>query len=272
MLTKLQNIDRRIIYLLVLISIAAPMIKPLGLPFTVGAPARGVFDSIDALKPGDIVVLSFDYGPTAFAQLQPQAEAMLNHLFTKDGIRLILVGFWSTGPNLCEKALAVANKQDKIYGEDYVHLGYIAGAETAISAFAKNITQAYPRDYFDTPVGDIPVMANINSAVDFDLFLSIGSGTPGVPEHVRQINNAYGTPMAVGMNSVSVAANIPYYNSGQIMGYLNGLRGAAEYECMSETPGAATKSMDALSFSHLIVIIFILLGNIAYFVDPNKRK
>lgn len=273
MIKKLQNVDRRLIYFLVLIAIAGPLIKPLGLPFTVGTPAQGVFEHVDALQPGDVVALSFDYSPSGSAQLNPQVEAVMSHLFQKEGVKVMLVSFWPAGPMFADWGLKqIEGQHNKVYGEDYVNFGYIAGAETAISAFAKDIHQAYPKDRQGTLVSDIPMMANIHDAGDIDLFLSFGSGTPGVPEHVRQINNVYGTPMVVGMNSVSVAANVPYYNSGQILGYLNGLRGAAEYESLLGTPGEATKAMDALSFSHLIVIIFILLGNVAYFADPNRKK
>ena len=269
----LQNVDRRIIYLLVFLALAIPMLRPIGLPFSINESSQKVYDLVEALKPGDVLVLSFDYSPSGQAQLDPQARAVMKHAYSKEGIKIINVAFWPSGPLFADKFLGeMEGTHDKVYGEDYVSLGYVAGAETAISAFAKDMHLAYPRDRHGNSMSDIPMMKDVKSAADVDLMISFGTGTPGVPEHVRQVVTVYGTPFAVGMNSVSVAGNIPYYNAGQMKGYLNGLRGAAEYEKMMGEAASATASMDSLSFSHLTVIIFILLGNIAYFADPDRKK
>ena len=277
MLKALQNVDRRIIYLLVLVALAFPLLNPIGLPFSNTKSAIEFFDLVDAAQPGDVVCLSFDYSPSGSAQLDPQARIVMKHLFSKPGVKIVIVAFWASGPLFADKFLAEMEASPeglygKVYGEDYVTFGYLAGAETAISAFGKDIHAAYPADRLGNAVGDIPMMADIKTAADLDLLISLGTGTPGTPEHVRQIVTVYKVPFVVGMNSVSVAGSIPYYQAGQVKGYLNGLRGAAEYEMMMGQPGSATASMDSLSFSHLTVILFILLGNIAYFADPNRKK
>ena len=269
----LQNVDRRIIYLLVFLALAIPMLKPIGLPFSINEPSQKFFDKVEALKPGDVVLLSFDYSPSGSAQLDPQARAVLKHVFSKEGVKVVTVAFWPSGPLFSDKFIAeLDGTHNKVYGEDYVSLGYIAGGETAISSVAKNIHQSFSVDRRGNKVSQIPMMKNIKSAADFNLMISFSSGTPGIPEHIRQIVTVYGTPFVSGMNSVSVAGNTPFYNAGQMVGYLNGLRGAAEYEKLMGEAGPATASMDSLSFSHLTVIIFILLGNIAYFTSPDRKK
>ncbi|QOR33739.1 hypothetical protein IMX26_09515 [Clostridium sp. 'deep sea'] len=269
----IRNVDRRIIYLLVFLALAIPMLKPIGLPFSINEESEKLFNLIENLKPGDMVVLSFDYSPSGQAQLDPQARSVMKHVFSRPGVKIVCIAFWDTGPLFSDKFLAeLEGTHDKLYGKDYANLGYIAGGETAISAFAKDVHKAYSKDRLGNKITDIPVMKNLKSAADIDLMISFSTGTPGTAEHVRQIVSVYGTPFAVCMNSVSVAGSIPYYQAGQVKGYLNGLRGAAEYEMMMHSPGPATASMDSLSFSHLIVIIFILLGNIAYFSDPERKK
>ncbi|QOR33743.1 hypothetical protein IMX26_09535 [Clostridium sp. 'deep sea'] len=269
----LQNVDRRIIYLLVFLALAIPLLKPIGLPFSINDASQSFYDKVEALQPGDVVAMSFDYSPSGSAQLDPQAKAVMKHVFSKPGVKIVNVAFWPSGPLFAEKfQKELEGTHDKVYGEDYVNLGYIAGAETAISAFAKDIHSAFSTDRQGNAISSIPMMKNIKDANDFKLFVCFGSGTPGVPEHVRQVVTVYGTEFVAGMNSVSVAGNVPYYNAGQVKGYLNGLRGAAEYEMMMNDPGPATASMDSLSFSHLTVIVFILLGNIAYFTNPDRKK
>ena len=57
----------------------------------------------------------------------------------------------------------------------------------------------------------------------------------------------------------------PFIQSGQMVGVLGGLSGAAEYESILKRPGKATAGMSAQSMAHLIIVVFIIFGNIVYF-------
>ena len=48
--------------------------------------------------------------------------------------------------------------------------------------------------------------------------------------------------------------------------------GAAEYEKLVESPGIAIKGMAAQSFAHIVIVVFIIFGNIAYFLKQKKGK
>jgi len=63
----------------------------------------------------------------------------------------------------------------------------------------------------------------------------------------------------------------PFLNSGQMVGMVAGLKGAAEYEKLIEIPGRAARGMDAQSIAHLVMIGFIVLGNIAYFMGRRRK-
>lgn len=276
-MSKLRNIDRRIIYAILLVALAFPMFAPAGLPFAVGQPARNAFDAIDALQPGDLVVLSFDYAPTSADEINPQAMAVMRHLFEqKRGVRVVTLGFWPSGPMFAEINFRLLEEEGVteglVYGEDYADFGYIAGAENAMAAFASDITDAFRRDRQGNRTADLPMMQGVADGGDVDLLVHFGSGTPGVPEYIRQLIDPYGVPMVAGLAAVSVAGSIPYYNAGQIIGYFNGLRGAAEYEALYGVAGPGTSAMDSFSFGHLSIIIFVLIGNITYFLDPDRKK
>ena len=59
---------------------------------------------------------------------------------------------------------------------------------------------------------------------------------------------------------------------------MGGLKGAAEYEALliknniSNDRNQASIGMDAQSSGHLTYIIFIIVGNIVYFVKRKKEK
>ena len=64
----------------------------------------------------------------------------------------------------------------------------------------------------------------------------------------------------------------PYLNAGQLEGLLGGLSGAAEYEKLIGVPGTATIGMDAQSIAHILIILLIALGNIAYFATRGDGQ
>jgi len=60
---KLLSLDRRWLFLLVFLGVAIPIIRPVGLPVTTTASTRMAYEYVERLEPGDVVWLSFDYGP-----------------------------------------------------------------------------------------------------------------------------------------------------------------------------------------------------------------
>lgn len=274
---KLRNIDRRVIYLILLIALGFPILKPLGMPFTISPNSHVFYEYVDALQPGDVVALTFNYDPQSQDEINPGALAVMRHILEeKKGVRMMTLGFWVSGPMLADNNMdtlaALGIGTDWVYGEDWVSLGYIAGGENAMSAFANDVTNAFKRDRRGNKTSDLPVLAGIKNASDIDLIIDFGAGNPGVPELIRQVVDPYGTTFITNVVSVSVAGTMPYVNSGQVSALLNGLRGAGEYEAIYGYPGAGTSAMDSYSFGHLAIILFVLIGNITYYADPDRKK
>ena len=48
------------------------------------------------------------------------------------------------------------------------------------------------------------------------------------------------------------------------------MNGAAEFESLSGIPGKGTKFMLSQSFSHMVVIAFVLIGNVAFIMSGRK--
>jgi uncharacterized membrane protein len=78
-------------------------------------------------------------------------------------------------------------------------------------------------------------------------------------------------PIVGAVITVSAPQAEPYLASGQLAGLLAGLRSAAEYELLMKSPGSAAAAMDAQSTGHVLLILFIIMGNLSYFVMKNKK-
>ena len=94
--------------------------------------------------------------------------------------------------------------------------------------------------------------------------MEVSAGTPGTREWVQQVQSRFHVTLGSGTTAVGAPNFYPYVQSGQLLGLLGGLKGAAEYETLIDYPGDATKGMDAQSIVHALIVIFILLGNAVY--------
>jgi len=47
---------------------------------------------------------------------------------------------------------------------------------------------------------------------------------------------------------------------------------SAEYEILIDEPRLAAAASDALSMSHLLIILLVLIGNVAFFASGGKKK
>ena len=268
MLNMLQNIDRRIIYVVLLIAVSVPLISPIGIPLLVNPSTQSVYDSVEALSANDVVLLAFDYSPGSAADLHPQAEAVVAHL-NKKGIKWVAVAFWADGPMMCDLIINKYEAAGGKYGTDFANLGYMTGGENAIKIFGQDpyvITQ----DTRGNATTSLPIMQGIQTVADFAYIIEFASGNPGYGEWLRQVIDPMGIKFAAGVVTVSAPQAIPFYSSGQLDGLLQGLRGGAEYEVLVGVPGAGASMMDASSLGHMVIIGFILLGNIAFFLTKKK--
>ncbi|HHY12180.1 MAG TPA: hypothetical protein GX529_06070 [Firmicutes bacterium] len=263
MFEKLARMDRRIIYAVVFLSLSIPLIWPIGLGVTVGPETKELYNTVESLAPGSAVILSMDTSPGGYGELASGAAALLNHL-SRQGIRVIGMGFFDTGPSLLETAFGGSDFKNKQYGTDYVNLGYLAGSETAIARMAKDIPGSFPRDYRGNLTPELPAMEGISSAQDVALVITISSGTPGVPEWIRQVGDPMGVPIATAIVAVNVPNMTPYMQSGQLSGMIPSMKGAAGYESLMGTSGLGIRGMDAQSISHLTILALVLLGNVVY--------
>lgn len=68
-----------------------------------------------------------------------------------------------------------------------------------------------------------------------------------------------------------VASSVRYLKSGQMQAILGGMRGAAEFEKLTGCLGEAIGLLDAQGLAILIIIAFVVLGNIAWFMSKKQE-
>jgi hypothetical protein len=268
-------IGRRVVFLYVGIAVALPLFMPLSQKIPVSPEVQMQYDSVDRLNPGAKVLMAFDYDPPSAPELQPMAETFIRLCFERD-LKVIIMGLWPQGPQQANMAIQVALEDEELAaknlqeGVDYVNLGFQSGNEFVIQGMGTSFKSKFPSDYRGTPYDEIPLMQNITNFSNIDYCFNLSSGFPGTVEWVQIAVDRYGVDMGAGNTAVQAPQIYTYLNAGQLSGLLGGMNGAAEFERLAAYPGKATKFMLSQSFSHMIVIAFIIIGNVAFFMGGRK--
>ena len=270
---KIGSIDRRWIFLIIAVVVIVPLIFPVGLPIRPTDTTKNVYDSIEKLPAGSKVLLSVEYSPSTRPENHPMTISILRHLF-KNNHKVFITCLWPDGQFMAQDAINQVAKQEfnKTYGVDYVFLGFRPGNEAVVKGIVSNLRKLYTVDVYQKKIDEIPLMNGINNFKDFDFLFSSSAGFPGTIEWVQYASDPTGIPMASGVTSIQVNEVMPYVQAGQMVGVLAGMPGAAEYESLINQKGSATSGMDAQSVAHLVIVLFIILGNVSFFIERNRSK
>jgi len=269
---RLQQIDVRYVYLLMFIVISVPVLRPMGIPLgTISEESRRLYNYIDALPARSIVVMINDNSPAAAAECHPGMLAIYKHCVTK-GLRVLFYASRTDAVPYTEMAMQEilgSTQNHPSYGKLVVNLGYIPQTEVGLAALAANAFYTNV-DAYGRTLRTMEFYADLPDTTAHSWRLAIYYGASSVDWVVRQVTDVYPECKTAGSVAAVLSTRlIPYYPHS-IIGFLNGLRGSAEYEVLVGRPGEAAAGMDAQSLGHLAIVITIIVGNIGYFASRAK--
>ncbi len=270
---SIQHIDSRIMYLVLVIVIVLPLIYNINLPIIVSPAVKSAYDTVENMPNDKIALLSINWAAGTIAENQPQTEALMRHMFISNKKFAILsfdVQGSQFGKDISDR---LAKEYNKKYGVDYVHWGYrpVSNFVILIQGMARDVPKSIIKDINGTPITDIPMMKNIKNIDDIGLITEITpSGTLEV--WIAFIYAPYRTPIIYAPTAVMAPEGFNPLDAGQIKGMLTGMKGAAEYEKLLGRADFASKGTSALSTSHLLIIILIILGNVGYLISRRQQK
>ncbi len=268
---RMGHIDRRYLFIVIAVAVIVPLLIRLNLPVLVGRRTRDLYNFIEALPERSVVMVAFDYGPSAMPELQPMAVAVLHHCFSRN-LRVLAMTLTADGPVMAENALAeVAPQYDKHSGQDYVNLGYKPGWSAVVLGMGTDIYQVFPRDYIGRATRSLSVMAGVRNYEDIALVVDLASSSS--PDlWIGFAGARFQQKVGTGVTAVMIIDYYPYLQTKQLVGLIGGLKGAAEYEQLIRKPAVATRGMDPQSTAHLAIVVFVLLGNVAYLAMRRAER
>lgn len=276
----LQEVDRRFLYALLVLAVIVPFFIPLRLPTVVSSPPRALFDTIEALPPGSFALFGVDWSAGTRGENLPQTEAIMRHLMKKKIRFAIFVFSDAQGKTLGEE---VAQRLQGEYGYkegvDWVNWGYRTSTDmqNVLKALGQDVPHTAGTDIHKQSVDTMPVMNGVHTGSDIKLLVDV-TPTGSYQTYIQFLGGPYRIPTAAALTAVMVPEAFNYFDSKQLIGMVPGLAGAAEYQKLYEDkygapPGKSTTRQfsNSLSFAHLLIIFFIIMGNVAMLLERRQR-
>ena len=270
---RLVNIDRRIIFIFVFLGVAIPLLMDFHLPIEPTPTVRSVYEEIERVAAEDAdrpVLLSFSFGASTQPEMSPMVRAVVRHLFRRK-LKVVGLCLWPESVGLAQPIMdELAAEYGLEYGTDYAFLGYKPGAQAVILNLGQSLAGTFPFDTEGTPVRELPLTEKVGNLKDFSFVFDFAAGDSiefwWIPYGQEKHRFSFGA----GCTAVMAPDLYPFLQSGQMVGLLGGLAGAAEYESLVGVPGRATTGMQPQSVTHLIIILFIVTGNAVYFITRRR--
>lgn len=265
-----KEIPPQIIYAIIFIVFIIALVTTIPTPLAVEKPVENFHGAIVSAK-GGIAVWSTE---TQFAQIEsvgPIEMAVLKTL-AANKIKIIIEPFNAQGPQYAAKLLATIKIEEVYgykYGVDYVIMPYLAGEEVA---FAKgtDFEAAYATDVYGTPRQNLPLLQGLKTFADIDLIICVHLTCTWPDLFMRQYWTVYHKPMILLTNGCSTAI-APYLGKG-VIGYIDGLGMGAQFELLANVPGGCMRMITPRSLQGVLIICFVIAGNIIYFATRSKGE
>ena len=264
---KLLQMDRRWIFLMVFVSILVARLIPFDLPIEAGPNVRTMADTIREVgEKGGRLLISFDYEPGTAPELDPMSRAIMRHAF-KNGAKVVGVTLAQNGQDLAERNMRfVAEEYGKEYGTEWAFLGYKPGFVTVMIGMGQDFYSTFSKDSEGRDIRSIPLTRDVHSLSDFDYVVTVTSNK-ACEDYVIYTVEKYKYTLGCGVTGVIAPDIFPFIQTGQVNGFLGGLAGAAEFEnYVGETDRAAV-GMRPQSAVHALLVLFVLFGNLLFFLD-----
>ncbi|GIV02953.1 MAG: hypothetical protein KatS3mg015_1783 [Fimbriimonadales bacterium] len=273
----LYAIDRRWLYLILIIVVSILVVNPITVPNVVDPAAKSLYDYLSGLEEGDFVYIESDWTNSTRGESRGQFEALMRLLMRKK-VRFCISTLGD--PQIPDIIRPIINQiaqepgsNNYQEGKDWVMAGYFPNLEAHVSGLVNNIRNAVKdKQFAGKSIVDTPVFEGINDLSDAKCVVVItGSSTINLwYERLRAK-----TKLGLMCTAVMSGENIPYYVSRQLVGIVIGAKGAFDFETLlaEEWPAdeypdytnytSGRRYMSPLFFALMLLILAVVVGNIA---------
>ncbi|RKY22393.1 MAG: hypothetical protein DRQ55_01150 [Planctomycetota bacterium] len=273
------GLDRRWIFLVMGVLVVSLYVLGEAAEMPVNEYVQSYYDTIEALPEGTIVMLSADFDPASMAELLPMYQGTIHQLL-RNNIRVLNVSTWPAAPPYTRAEFdRIAPQYEKVYGVDWVELGFKPGDDVAMGQIGQSVRSAYAKDDRNLkPLNELPLLNDVSAGFGgISLLITMSAGYPGILEWIAQAGGRYEVPILTGTTAVQTPDLYAYYPS-QLEGFLGAATGATQYlqlvgeqtEDVHESRDRNQARMLIQSWVHIFIVLLIVVGNVLYFVGKRS--
>ena len=274
---RLQTIDRRVIYAILLVVILIPLFFRINLPTYPSKQSLDFYNTIERVakeSPNKIVIVDGWWSPGTRGENQWQAQAVVTHLMMRH-LHFAILSFDTQNNTVMQTQVVepLAKKYGYLYGRDYINWGFkpLASFVPTVKGLVTDIPGTLKKDYKGTPITQFPVMKDIKTRADIGALVEITpSKTAETWLGLFEQNNT--PPLLFAPTAVMAPTYYPYLDTGQMAGMLTGIKGAGDYEGLLGTHSFGSRAAGALSLVYALIILLIIFGNVGYYVSRAAQK
>jgi len=234
---------------------------PLGVPVELNSALQAV-ENVPENAP---VLVIFDYDPSTVGEMEAVAAPLLDYMILKHHPRLTFISTSPTGGALAERFISgPLSGHSYQSGIQYVNLGYLPGGLAGIRAFAQDPRTMVPMSMDLNPAWLSAPLQDVQSLSNFALMLLITDSADAGRNWVEQAGTLHGNaPFVVASSAQAGPMIMPYVQSGQVNGLVNGLNsGAVIEQGYASRQNTARRYWDAYSLSLFLAVAFIVFGGL----------
>ena len=233
---------------------------------------------IEELPADKPVMVAAQFEAGLAGELAWAAEPVIEHLVSH-GVPMALTSTNVTGYAILQEQLnrAAENATNYPVDEKVVNLGYLPGGTIGLISLVSDLQQTLPFSTELTPAWELPAIANVNTLSEFSAVLILTDNPEIARAWVEQAGRAVSPPPLMAVVSAQAAPLVqPYYDSGQIKGYIAGISGALTYELIRQVPGKASSTYSSYQLAILTAALLVFIGGMVTLIlssgaDTKKK-
>lgn len=295
---KLQNLDRRILYMFLIVGVTIGFYVKATIPTNTDPSSNSFYEFIMTTDPEKPVLVQSDWTNNTRGESMGHCMNLLRILMGRNIKFVIYSAADPIAPEVYRTTIRLVNEEriargldPYVSGVDYIDLGYFANAEATNMSMSTNIRGAFDRSVRVPGQGTMSIwktdmLKDIQNVSEFGGMVVI-TASASIDIALQRLASDIGIGALV--TGVTAPTVLPYYQSGQCKGVGAGLKGVYDVEYLMEhglngkykfkeavnDPEAITFARGASYYLSLhialtILILAVILGNVAMLISKRK--
>jgi hypothetical protein len=223
-------------------------------------PALTGVDTAVRQAAGNTILVAFEYSPAMAGELTPEAETLLSQL-AEEQTTILTLSQYTTGVALAEEVAGSVALDTTA-----VPLGYLPGGAIGL----RRLGECLNLDANCDAMFGVPLTASQQSALDdVSLVVVLTADRQTLVNWVEQVGTPAERPIIAGVTQALAPLALPYFDTGQLSGVLNGIPGTAVYQQTYFRNNQITDArllFNAQVAAQIVVVVVLILGALIYLI------